>query len=264
MSVDVHYSVEGPEDGPVVLLAGSLGSTAEMWQHQLPALTGAGFRVVRYDLRGHGSSPVPEGPSSIADIGGDALRLLDRLGADRAHLVGLSIGGMAGMWVAANAPERIGRLALLCTSAWYGDPEGWSRRAATVREHGVGAVADAVVERWFTPGFARRSPEVVERMRATVADTSPQGYASCCAAIADMDLRGQLSRITAPTLVIAGAEDEAAPPGHAESIAAGIRDSRLRIVDGAAHLANWEQAGTVNELLLDHLRLPSGGTPHTT
>ncbi|WP_046469032.1 3-oxoadipate enol-lactonase [Allosalinactinospora lopnorensis] len=251
MSVDVHHVADGPADAPTVVLSGSLGSTLDMWGPQVAALTPE-FRLIRYDLRGHGKSPVPDGPYSIADLGGDVLRLLDRLGADRVHFAGLSIGGMIGMWLAAHAPDRIDRLALLCTSARLGPPEGWAQRAAVVREEGAGAVAAGVTQRWFTPGFAEREPEAAERMRAMVASSSSEGYAGCCAAIEHMDLRPELPRIAAPTLVVAGAHDPATPPEHAERIAGGISGARLRVLDGAAHLASWERADQVNELLREH------------
>ncbi|ASU84761.1 3-oxoadipate enol-lactonase [Nocardiopsis gilva YIM 90087] len=251
MSIDVHSTVHGPPGAPVVVLSGSLGSTLEMWEPQVAALAQR-FRVVRYDIRGHGRSPVPEGPYEMADLGGDVLRLLDRLGADRVRFAGLSIGGMTGLWLAAHAPERVERLAVLCTSALLGPAETWAQRAATVRAEGTGAVADAAVGRWFTPGFAEREPSVVERIRAMVASTPAEGYAGCCAAIERMDLRADLAAITAPTLVIAGAEDPSTPPEHAERITAGIGGARLRVVADAAHLASWEQADEVNGLLLDH------------
>ncbi|MFC3995556.1 3-oxoadipate enol-lactonase [Nocardiopsis sediminis] len=258
MSIDVHYAVDGPEGAPVVVLAGSLGSTLEMWGPQVAALAGD-FRVVRYDTRGHGSSPVPEGPYDLADLGGDLLRLLDRVGAGRAHLAGLSLGGMTAMWVAAHAPERVGRLALLCTSAHLGPPEGWADRAKTVRAGGTGAVAEGVVSRWLTPGYAERRPSVAEWLRRMVAGTPAEGYAACCGAIERMDLRGDLARIGAPTLVVAGADDPATPPVHAEAIAAGIGGARLHVLEPAAHLASWEQAGAVNELLRAHF----GAVRHT-
>ncbi|MBB6170916.1 3-oxoadipate enol-lactonase [Nocardiopsis mwathae] len=259
MSVDVHATADGPADAPVVVLSGSLGSTLEMWEPQVAALAER-FRVVRYDIRGHGRSPVPDGPYSMADLGGDVLRLLDRLGADRACFAGLSIGGMTGLWLAAHAPERVDRLAVLCTSALLGPADSWAQRAATVRERGAGAVAEAVVGRWFTPGFARREPGVAERMRAMVASTPAEGYAGCCTAIGRMDLRADLAAITAPTLVVAGADDPATPPEHAERIAAGITGARLRVLADAAHLASWEQADEVNGLLLGHFA-PVGADP---
>jgi 3-oxoadipate enol-lactonase len=250
---EVHYEVEGPSDAPVVLLAGSLGSTLEMWDPQVPALS-EHFRVVRYDHRGHGKSPVVPGPYALADVAGDAVELLDRLEVERAHVVGLSLGGMVAMWLAAHAPERVDRVGLLCTSALLGPLQMWTDRAATVRAEGTGVVAEAAVARWFTPGFAEREPETVARMRAMVAGIPPEGYAAGCEVVGHMDLTGDLAAISAPTLVIAGADDPATPPVHAEGIVAGIQDGKLAVLDSAAHLASYEQAPAVNRLLLDHLR----------
>lgn len=256
MSVDVHYVADGPEDAPVVVLSGSLGSTRDMWEPQVSALASE-FRVIRYDHRGHGDSPTPDGPYSIADLGADALRLFDRIGADRVCFAGLSIGGMVGMWLAANAPERIDRLALMCTSARFAPPEAWAQRADLVRRDGTGAVASGVVARWFTTGYAEKEPEVAERMRTMVAATPAEGYAGCCNAIERADLHPELGRITAPTLVVAGADDPASPPDQAELLADGIGGARLQVLDSAAHLASWERADRVNELLREHFSAAS-------
>jgi 3-oxoadipate enol-lactonase len=192
-------------------------------------------------------------PFDVADLGGDVLELMDRLGIRRAHLVGLSLGGMVSMWVAAHAPERVDRVGLLCTSSLLGPASNWTERAATVRAEGSGAVAEAVVQRWFTAPFAAREPELIGRMRTMVADTPAEGYAAACEAVARMDLTGDLASITAPVLAIAAANDPATPPVHLETIVAGVPDGRLAVVEPGAHLANVEQAATVNRLLLDHL-----------
>jgi 3-oxoadipate enol-lactonase len=249
--VDVPFRLDGPAGAPPLLLSNSLGTTSEMWDPQIPALTGR-YRVVRYDTRGHGTAPVPNGPYSLDDLGGDAVALLDRLGIERAHVVGLSLGGMTGMWLGAHAPERVDRLVLMCTSAMLAEEHDWPARANLVREQGPGAIADATIERWFTPGFVERNPDTVARLRATLADTPPEGYAACCDAIGGMDQLADLERIEAPTLVIAGREDPATPPPHAERIADGIPGARLEIVD-AAHLANIERAEEVTRLTLSHL-----------
>ncbi|WFE27384.1 3-oxoadipate enol-lactonase [Solwaraspora sp. WMMD791] len=251
--VDVDHEIVGSDGAPVVLLANSLGSTRAMWDPQVPVLTDAGLRVLRFDTRGHGRSPVPPGPYTLDDLGADVLALLDRLELDRVHVVGLSLGGMIGMWLAARAAARVDRLVLCCTSPLLGPAQAWVERAATVRAHGTGAVADAVAARWFTPGFAARRPEVVAAARDMIAATPPEGYAGCCAAIERMDLTGLLGSITAPTLVIAGADDPATPPAHGATIAAGIPGATLRIVDDAAHLATVEQPDVTSRLILTHL-----------
>lgn len=252
MTSALSYTVDGPEDGPVLVLGSSLGTSTALWEPQLAALTGR-YRVIRYDHRGHGDSPVPAGPYRIEDLAGDVLTLLDALGVDRAHIGGVSLGGMVAMWLGAKAPERVGRLALLGTSASLGPPESWAQRAATVRAHGMAAVADAVVNRWFTPPFAAERPDVVAWARRQLMATPAAGYAACCAAIQTMDLRPLLSAITAPTLLLAGEDDPATPPEHAHRIAAGIPGAQVVTVPGAAHLANVEQPDAVNRLLLDFL-----------
>ena len=258
-AVEVHAVAEGPQDAPVVLLAGSLGSTLEMWDPQIPALSSR-FRVVRYDARGHGRSPVPPGPYTIDDLVDDAVALLDRLGVERAHVVGLSLGGMTAMRLAAREPHRVGRLALLCTSARFPTPTAWAERAALVRAQGTAAVADAVVDRWFTPRLRQADRALVQRMRDTVAATPAEGYASCCEAIEQMDLREDLARIAAPTLAIAGADDPATPPEHLAAIAETVPGARLLVLPQAAHLANLEQAVAMDAALLAHLD-PAGVPP---
>jgi 3-oxoadipate enol-lactonase len=257
-AVALHHEVAGPDGAPVVLLGSSLGATLEMWEPQVPALAER-FRVVRFDHRGHGRSPVPPAPYEIAGLGGDVLTLLDRLGAERASYAGLSLGGMVGMWLGAHAPERVERLALLCTAAHLPNPT-WAERAAAVRAAGTtGVIADAVVERWLTPAFARARPEVAARLRATLAAQPPEGYAACCGAIERMDLRPALGAIRAPTLVIAAADDPSTPPEHGRAIAAAVPGARFELVADAAHLASVQRPETVTALLLDHLDSPEGG-----
>jgi 3-oxoadipate enol-lactonase len=251
-AVAVHHVVEGPAEAPALVLSNSLGSTLGVWDRQMAALT-RHFRVIRYDLRGHGASPVPTGPYDISDLGADVLALLDGLGVGRAHVGGLSIGGQVAMWLAANAPDRVERLVLCCTSPRFEPPEAWAARAATVRAEGAAAVADAVVSRWFTPAFAERFPELVREMRDMIAGTPAEGYAACCGVVERADLRPRLTSIQAPTLVIAGADDPAAPPEQAERIAAAVPRSRLAVVQHAAHLANVERPDEVNALILEHL-----------
>ena len=248
----------GPLGARTLLLGGSLGSNLDMWRPQLPALTDATqpagpLRVVRFDHRGHGGSPAPTGPYTIEELGRDTLALLDRLGIERASYCGLSLGGMVGMWLAANAPDRIDRLVLICTAAHLPPAGSWLARAEQVRTGGMPSVADAVLGRWFTPRFRAALPARVAPYRAMIAATPAEGYAGCCEAISTMDLLADLPRIVAPTLVIAGADDPATPPEHGERIHAGIAGSRLVVVPSAAHLANVEQPDAITHLILDHL-----------
>ncbi|WP_432844064.1 3-oxoadipate enol-lactonase [Dactylosporangium sp. CA-092794] len=242
----------GPLGAPFLLLGGSLGSNLDMWRPQLPRF-GDGLRVVRFDHRGHGGSPVPPGPYSIEDLGRDTLALLDRLGIEKASYCGLSLGGMVGIWLAAHAPERVERLVLICTSAYLPPADSWLARARQVRAGGMAPVADAVLGRWFTPRFRAALPARVAPYRAMIAACPAEGYAAGCEAIAAMDQRADLARIAAPTLVIAGADDPAAPAEHGERLHAGIRGSRLVVVPNAAHLANVEQPDVVGRLIMDHV-----------
>ncbi len=250
----LHHRITGPADAPAVVLTGSLGTDLSMWDPQAQALAHR-FRVICCDVRGHGRSPVPPGPYSMADLGGDLLALLDRLELAQAHLVGLSIGAMISLWAAAAAPARIGRLVACCTTAHFG-PEAsaaYRERAAAVRAGGLEPVADGVVARWLTPGFAAARPDVVARLRAGLLATAPEGYAGCCEALAELDLRPALGDIRAPTLVLVGEEDPATPPAHGEAIAAAVPRASLCPVPAAAHLASVERAELVSALILRFL-----------
>jgi 3-oxoadipate enol-lactonase len=248
----LHSESTGPADAPVLVLGGSLGKSLSMWDGQL-ALAER-LRLVRYDHRGHGRSPVPPAPYDIADMGRDVLALLDSLGLERVAYAGVSIGGMVGMWLGANAPERIERLVLICTSAQLTPASAWQERAATVREAGtVEVIADAVVGRWLTPAYAQQHPELVAELRAMLVATDPEGYAACCGAIERMDLREALARISAPTLVVSGAQDQAIPPEHQQRIADAIPGARLETLDPAAHVAPVEQPARLNDLITAHL-----------
>lgn len=254
MSVQVNYVADGPSDGEVVVLSGSLGSDLRMWGPQVKPLAENGFRVIRYDHRGHGDSPVPDGPYSIADLGGDLIALLDTLDVPRAHVVGLSLGGMAGMWAGAHAPERISSLVLCCTSAKLGPPENWAGRARAVRADGLASIADAVVGRWVTPAYAQAHPDTVAFLTRMVIGTSDAGYAECCGVIERMDQLADLPSISAPTLVISATDDQATPPEHGRRIVEGIPGARLELVEDAAHLGNFEQPARFGQLILEHLK----------
>ena len=251
---DLNYLLEGPEDAPVLVLSNSLGTAMEMWDAQAPALRER-FRLLRYDTRGHGGSPAPPGPYKIGDLGRDVIHLLNHLGIGRASFCGLSVGGMTGMWLAAGAPERVERLVLLCTSALLGPKSVWDERIATATERGMAALVDGVIERWFTPAFRAENPEVVQKMARTLRETDPGGYAGCCAAIRDMDLRDRLPSVGAPTLVVSGAEDPATPPEHGRLIADAIPGARFEVVPDAAHIATVEQPEKITQLILTHLEV---------
>lgn len=252
MSVELHHRLDGPSGAPVLVLSNSLGTSLGMWDDQLPALADQ-FRVLRYDQRGHGRTAAPPGPYTVAELGRDALGLLDRLGFERVSFCGASLGGMAAMWLAINAPERIDRLVLCCTSAHLPPREMWTERAATVRAQGMEAVVDAALERWFTPALAECRPEAVERTRRALHDMPAEGYAGCCEAIAAHDLREELGSIRAPTLVIAAADDPATPPEHGRLIADAIDGARFVALERARHLAVVERPKEFRRELLVHL-----------
>lgn len=251
-AIEVHSVVEGARGGTTVVLANSLGTTTRMWDPQVPTLA-AGRRVVRYDARGHGRSPVPPGPYTIEQLTDDLLALLDRLDVERAHLVGLYLGAMTAMSLAAERPDRVASLSLLCTSARLGPEQLWIDRAHTARTQGMRVLAPTVVEGWFTARFRAEHPDRAGAMQKMVESIPAEGYAGACAAIQHMDLRERLPSITAPTLVIAGADDPATPPEHGRLIADSIPGSRFEVIEGAAHLANIEDPARVTEVLVGHI-----------
>jgi 3-oxoadipate enol-lactonase len=226
-----------------VVLCGSLGSTHEMWEPQLGALR-AHFDVVTVDHPGHGGAPLAD----VRDVADLARRVLEQVQAGSFSFVGLSLGGAVGMRLALDAPDRVERLVLCCTAARFGEPSSWEERAALVRAEGLEAVVDAVLPRWFSPGF----PDL-PRYREMFLSTDPEGYARCCDALARWDAADELPLIAAPTLVVAGSEDPASPPEYGELVAARIPAARFEAVVGARHLANVEHAAEVNRLLLEHL-----------
>jgi 3-oxoadipate enol-lactonase len=255
-AVSVSYSVAGPEDAPVVVLSNSLGATRAMWDPQVPALAER-YRVVTYDTRGHGESAAPAGPYTLDDLTDDLVALLDEVGAQRAHVAGLSLGGMTAMRLAVREPQRVDRLALLCTSA-KPHPQPFLDRAATVRSGGTAPLAPAVVGRWLTPEYAAEHPELVAKLEAMIASADDEGYASCCEVVAAVDLREDLARIIAPTLVVSGWQDLALPPQHQKLIADSIPGAELVTVSPGAHLANLEQTLQVTGALLGHFDADGG------
>jgi 3-oxoadipate enol-lactonase len=254
-AVALHHESIGPLDGPPLLLGGSLGTTLAMWEPQAKILSGR-LRMIPFDHRGHGASPMPVAPYTIAELGHDVIALMDRLKLERASFCGLSLGGMVGQWLAGNHPERIDRLILIATTAYLGESGPWLERAATVRAAGtVEVIADLVVGRWFTPSWGAAHGHTLRAYREMLAAAAVEGYAGCCEAIAELDLRDELERITAPTLVISGADDPSIPPPHQQAIADAVADSRLETIADAAHLVSVQHPALVNELIFDHLGL---------
>jgi 3-oxoadipate enol-lactonase len=247
--VETYYSLDGAPGLPMVVLSHSLGATSALWDGQMPGLAGR-FRVLRYDTRGHGRSTVPAGPYTIDRLSEDVLALADALGVERFSFCGLSMGGAVGMWLGLHAGDRIEKLVLSNTAARLGTPEMWNERIKTVETQGMSAIADVQMQRWFTP---RASAEMTAPVRAMLVASPVAGYVGCCAALRDMDLRDEVSRIKARTLVIAGKDDPVAPPSECLSLKEQIAGSRYVEVE-AAHLANIEAKDAYTEKLLNFLK----------
>lgn len=248
------WRADGLADAPPLLLSNSLGTSMAMWDAQIHAWSSY-FRVIRYDSRGHGQSDAPAGAYSMDRLGRDAVALLDGIGLEKAHFCGLSKGGMVGQWLAAHAPNRIERLVLANTAAYMGPPEGWQSRINAVLSDGMGWLAEASIGRWFTPAFVVREPGRIAPIRQMLLATNPVGYAGCCAAIRDMDLRPLAVCNQRPTLVIAGSEDPATPVEHGAFLADRAANARLEVVP-AAHLSNVEVPDVFASLVLGFLRQP--------
>jgi 3-oxoadipate enol-lactonase len=243
----IHYALEGQSGSPVLVFSNSLGANYSMWDPQAHEFRKR-FGVLRYDIRGHGQSPPTPGPYSIELLGRDVVAMLDALDLDRVHFCGLSMGGMIGMWLALNAPERLSKLVLSNTAANIGTPEGWNARIDAVQKNGMKSVASAILERWFTPAFGQKAPETMASILKMLEETNPDGYVACCAAVRDFDCREKLSAIRTPTLVIAGAHDLATPPADGRFLAQQIPGARYAELD-AAHLSNVQAQDPFNRVL---------------
>lgn len=263
-TAELHYERTGKAGAPALLLGESLGATTQMWAPQIRGLQDR-LDLIAFDHRGHGRSPAPAGPYSIGDLGRDVLALMDRLGLERASYCGISMGGMVGLWLAVNAPERIERLIAMCTSAYAPPASAWQERAAQVRAAGTPAVlAGGVVQRWFTPDWAQQHPDVVKGCQEMIANTDAQAYAACAEAIGGYDVRDGLPSITAPTLVISAADDPTLPPEHQQQIASRVPGARLESIPDAAHIVSIQHPDAVNRLLADHLGVGAGTSGATS
>jgi 3-oxoadipate enol-lactonase len=234
----IHYALEGQSGSRVLVFSNSLGTNYSMWDLQVREFHKK-FRCLRYDTRGHGQSSSTPGPYSIEQLGRDVIALLDALDLDRVHFCGLSMGGMIGMWLGANAPERLNQLILCNTGAKIGTTEAWNARIDAVQKGGMKSVASAVVDRWFTPAFRQKSPATISKILKLLEETNQEGYAACCAAVRDFDFREQLGEIRKPALVIAGAHDPATPPADGRFLAQHISGARYAELN-TAHLSNIE------------------------
>ncbi|MDI2130256.1 3-oxoadipate enol-lactonase [Yinghuangia seranimata] len=256
MTAALNHRVDGPDDGspdaPVLVLGAPLGADMRVWDRLLPTLT-ATHRVVRFDTRGHGASPLPPGSPTMSDLAADVLALLDGLGVARFRYAGISLAGAVGLTLALDAPDRLDRLVVLCSGARLGEPEAWHERAALVRAEGMDAVAETVLGRWYTPEFASREPETAADTLAMLRAASPEGYAASCEAIVGYDVRDRLADIRTPTLVVAAGRDPSTPLPLPTEVAAGVPGARLEVVEDSAHLVIVEAAEAVRPLLTDFL-----------
>lgn len=247
-----HYELGGRADGPVVLFANSLGTNFHVWDAQAAALAER-YRVLRYDMRGHGLTDCPAGPYTIAQLGDDARALLDALKIDSAHVVGLSIGGLVAQRLAAAAPSRVRSLVLCDTANVIGPPSRWDDRIDAVSKGGLISIVDAVLKGWFTSGFLAAQPDLARGASNMIARTPLAGYIGCCHALRGADLREDDARIVCPTLVVVGDQDASTPPALARELCAAIKGARLEVIASAAHIPSIEQPDALNRLLLGFL-----------
>jgi len=248
----MHYELDGPPTASTLVLSNSLGTNLSLWDAQLPVFA-KNFRVLRYDSRGHGKTSVTQGEYSVEILARDVIQLLDALNLERVNFCGLSIGGMTGMWLAVNVPQRLQNLVLSNTAPKIGKPDTWNERIRAVREGGTKAAAQQVIDRWFTPEFRASHPGEVTKTRQMIETTSADGYVDSCAAVRDFDFWEKVSAIRAQTLVITGTHDSAAPPSEAQKLAKQIPGARY-IELPAAHISNVEAASRFTEEVSTFLR----------
>ena len=244
----LHYELEGPPDAPVVVFSNSLGTDLSMWNGQSDVLTNR-FRVLRYDTRGHGQTSVTPGPYRLEQLARDVIALLDNLEVQRAHFCGLSMGGQTGLWLGIHQPERVDRLMVCNTGAKIGNAETWAARIDGVRRGGMKAVAAAVMERFLSPEFRARCPEITAALQQKIEGTSPEGYLACCEAIRDADVTADLGAIRSRTLVITGSKDPSTPPALGEFIRDHIAGAQYAELP-SAHLSNIEAPAEFNTELV--------------
>jgi 3-oxoadipate enol-lactonase len=246
----LHYRIDGAH-GPWLMFCNSLGTDLNMWDAQVPAFAGE-FRVLRYDRRGHGGSSAPPGPYTLAELGNDAIALMDALQIERTHYCGLSIGGLVAQWLALNAPDRIARVAVCASASKIGSREGWNTRIADVLANGLHGLSAATAERWFGADFRQQQPTQVQSILDSFVATSPTGYAGCCAALAEADLRTDIVSNRVPLLAISGDDDPVCPPADLQAIADAGGGTHVSLL--GRHLLNVESAAAFNTVLHQFLQ----------
>lgn len=249
--IDINYIDSGPDHRRALIFSNSLGTNLHMWDEQAVALAGS-HRIIRYDQRGHGISQAPAGDYSMVRLAQDVIDLMDALDLNKSDYCGLSMGGMTGLWLGANYPQRFGKMVLanMLDHSDLGDV--WNGRIATVQDSGMNAIIETVVERWFTDTFRRENPNVIERVVNMLKTTNPDGYVGCVAAVRDLDFRAEVSRFQVPVLILSGSHDAATPPERGRAVAEAI-DGALYIEMATAHLSNLESPKDFNIALSDFL-----------
>ena len=250
----IAYTIDGPDGAPWLTMSHSLSANGSMWDPQMPALTDA-YRVLRFDTRGHGGSDAPAGEYTLDMLADDAIALWDDLGIETTHYCGLSMGGMIGQTLALKAPDRLRTLVLCDTASGYPAEARaqWGERIAAARANGMAASIDATIDRWFSPGFVKRDPATIDKVRAMIAATPVNGYCGCGAAIAQLTLTERLGEIEVPTLVIVGEDDPGTPVAMSETIRDGIAGAELVVLPVARHLSNMEDVAGFNAALRSFL-----------
>jgi 3-oxoadipate enol-lactonase len=250
--LEIAYRVDGPENAPPLVLLNSLGTNLHMWDAQVDLLNRT-LRVIRFDNRGHGASEAPTGAGTIEQYGGDLLALLDTLGLERAHICGLSLGGVIAQWCAIHHPERVMSATFANTAARVGSEQIWDARVEAVQTGGIASVREAVLVRFLSENYRQDHPEETQRIGEMLMCTSPAGYIAACLALRSEDLRDQIPGIHVPTLIIAGELDESTPPAQAQELHAAIPGSKLIILPAVAHLSNVERPEEFSTYVLEHV-----------
>lgn len=263
--ITTHYDLEGLAHAPVIMCCHSLATDLHMWWPQLEAFIGE-FQVLRYDVRGHGASDAPDGPYSLDQLAEDARALLDGLGIDRVHWVGISMGGMIGQAFALKYPQRLHSLSICDSMARFPADarEAWEERLQLARTEGLGALVEPTLDRWFSPGFATANADIIARIEQMIRHTPVAGYLGCSHAIMQLDLLGRLGAIRTPSLVLVGEQDPGTPVAAARAIHQAIPGSRLRVIPGARHLTSIETADEFNEAVLDLVQATYGAPSFDT
>lgn len=260
--IDVFYLTDGDPHKPAIMFSNSLGTDHSMWDGQLEILR-RDFYLIRYDTRGHGLTSAPKGPYTIEQLASDVLGLLDHLSIDKAMFCGISMGGLIGQWLAVHAPQRIEALVIANTAPKIGTEPAWTERAALVRKQGLNAIAESAPSRWFTPEFFGLYPKSVNELLVNLKNMSPEGYASCCEALANQDLREHISKIEIPTLNICGTKDPVTTLSDAQFIQSQIPHAQLREIP-ASHISNIEAEDEFNNALKEFFNQIVSKLSHTS